>query len=72
MTMRKLEKGVRFLKMYAVVMTLLFGVLALSAFRQADQRTKFTEIDVERINIFLDETGKAPYSLPQDSKAEKK
>jgi len=51
MTMNRLEKEVRFLKMYAVVMTLLFGVLALAAFRQADQRTKFAEIDVERINI---------------------
>ncbi len=51
MTMTKLEKEVRFLKAYAVVMTLLLGVLAFSAFRQADQRTKFTEIDVERINI---------------------
>src|SRR5262249_12729682 len=53
--MSKLEKEVRFLKVYAVVyavaMTLLFGVLALSAFRQADQRMKFTEIDVERLNI---------------------
>jgi hypothetical protein len=36
MTMGKLEKEVRFLKMYAAVMTLLFGVLALSAFRQAE------------------------------------
>ncbi|MFN7944000.1 MAG: hypothetical protein U0Z53_01390 [Blastocatellia bacterium] len=49
--MSRLEKEVRFLKMYAVVMTLLVGVLVLTAFRQAGQRTKFTEIDVERINI---------------------
>jgi hypothetical protein len=49
--MGKLEKEVRFLKIYAVVMTLFFGVLAFSAFRQADQKTKFSEIDVERINI---------------------
>src|SRR5499426_1131049 len=49
--MSRLEKEVRILKVYAVVMTLLFGALALSAFRQADQKTKFTEIDVERINI---------------------
>jgi len=49
--MTKLENEVRFLKMYAVVITVLFGVLAFSAFRQADQKTKFSEIDVERINI---------------------
>ncbi|MGH9427850.1 MAG: hypothetical protein ACRD2L_16305 [Terriglobia bacterium] len=49
--MSKLEKEVRFLELYAVVTTLLFGVLALAAFRQANQKTRFTEIDVERINI---------------------
>lgn len=35
------------LKVYAVLMT----VLALAAFRQASQKTRFTEIDVERINV---------------------
>src|SRR5262245_60109843 len=57
MTMSKLEREVRFLKIYAVVITLLFGVLALSAFRQASQKTRFAEIDVERINI-LEKDGK--------------
>src|SRR5262249_29060340 len=51
MTMSKLEKEVRFLKIYAVVTTLLFGVLAFSAFQQASQKMKFSEIDVERLNI---------------------
>ena len=49
--MNKLEKEVRFLKVYAVVTTLLFVVLVFSAFQQANQKTRFTEIDVERINI---------------------
>ena len=49
--MSKLEKEVRFLKIYAVVATLLFGVLAFSAFQQAAQKMKFSELDVERINI---------------------
>jgi hypothetical protein len=40
-----------FLKTYSVVMTLLAGTLSVAAFRQAAQKTKFTEIDVERINI---------------------
>jgi hypothetical protein len=35
------------LKVYAALMTL----LALAGFRQASQKTRFTEIDVERINI---------------------
>src|SRR5215470_7277549 len=55
--MSKLEKEVRFLKVYAVVMTLLFGVLAFSAFSQANQKNRFTEIDVERINI-IEKDGK--------------
>ena len=49
--MSKLEKEVRFLKLYAFVMTLLFGVVALAAFKQAGQKMKFTELDVERLNI---------------------
>jgi hypothetical protein len=35
------------LKIYAAIMT----VLALAGFHQASQKTRFTEIDVERINI---------------------
>ena len=47
-----LERDVLFLKRYAVISTLAFGVLAVSAFRQQPQeRTKFQEIDVERINV---------------------
>jgi hypothetical protein len=48
----KLERDVRFLKRYAVISTLAFGVLALAAFRQQNpEKVKFTEIDVERINV---------------------
>ena len=49
--MSKLEKEVRILKVYAVVTTLTFGVLLFTAFQQANQKHKFEEIDVERINI---------------------
>ena len=55
--MSKLEKEVRFLKIYAVVTTLLFAVLVFSAFRQANQKNKFTELEVERINI-IEKDGK--------------
>ena len=44
-------RELRALKAYAVVTTLLFGGLAVSAFRQAEQNQRFGEIDVERINI---------------------
>ncbi|MGH7680091.1 MAG: hypothetical protein ACRENU_16600 [Gemmatimonadaceae bacterium] len=54
----RLEQDVRFLKRYAIVSTLAFGVLAVAAFRQqapapaqGQQKVKFTEIDVERINV---------------------
>jgi hypothetical protein len=46
-----IRRELRLLKGYAVVSTLLLGVLSIGAFRQASPKTKFTEIDVERINI---------------------
>ena len=49
--MEKLQRDVRLLKAYAFVVTLLLGVLAFAGFSQANQKNKFTEIDVERINI---------------------
>jgi hypothetical protein len=48
--MNSIERDVRFLKRYAVVSTLAFGVLALAAFTRKAP-TQFEEIDVERINI---------------------
>jgi uncharacterized protein with GYD domain len=49
--MEKLQRDVRLLKAYALVVTLLIGVLAFAGFSQANQKNKFAEIDVERINI---------------------
>lgn len=51
MDSRRIEKRLRFLELYALAATTVLLVLALSAFRQQEQRTKFTEIDVERINV---------------------
>lgn len=51
MDSRRIERRLRFLELYALVATTVLVVLALSAFRQQEQRTKFTEIDVERINV---------------------
>ena len=47
----KLQRDVRFLKAYSVLITMLLGVIAFSAAGQADQKNRFEEIDVERINI---------------------
>lgn len=49
--MEKLQRDVRVLKAYAFVVTTLLGLLAFAGFNQANEKTKFTEIDVERINI---------------------
>lgn len=49
--MEKLQRDVRMLKTYAVVVTLLLGVLISAGFIQNTQKNKFGEIDVERINI---------------------
>ena len=47
----KLEKEVRFLKIYAVLATVFCAVFLLSAFATQSKNQKFAEIDVERINI---------------------
>jgi hypothetical protein len=53
----KTQRELRFLRAYVVLTTTLAGVLAVSAFTQAQQKAKFTEIDVERINV-LEPDGK--------------
>lgn len=47
----RIKRELRALKAYAVIMTLLFGTLTVTAFRQGQQNPRFTEIDVERINV---------------------
>lgn len=47
----KLEREVRFLKIYAIIATLICLVLIASAFTWQSRNQKFAEIDVERINI---------------------
>src|SRR4051794_15530252 len=51
--MDTLRRDVRWLKMYALCSTAAFAVLALAAFARpaAAPKTKFEEIDVERINV---------------------
>jgi len=47
----RLEKDIRYLKIYAVVSTLVCAVMLLTAFSAQNNNKKFAEIDVERINI---------------------
>src|SRR2546423_2211925 len=53
----KLEKEVRFLKIYAVVATLVCVIFFLTGFVTQNKKQKFEEIDVERINI-VEKNGK--------------
>ena len=46
-----LSRDTRFLQRYAVVATTVALLVTLTAFYGPEQRTRFTEIDVERINI---------------------
>ena len=46
----EMRREIRVLRAYAGFITLLAGVVTLTAFRQA-QRPRFAEIDVERLNI---------------------
>ena len=46
-----LVSSVRFWRGLSLVLMLALAVLAGAAFQQASQKTKFTEIDVERINV---------------------
>ena len=45
------RRELRLLKGYALVVTTLLGALSMAAFTRAKRAEKFTEIDVERINI---------------------
>ncbi len=47
----QIRRELRLLKGYAVVVTAFLATLSLAAFRQSAQKTRFTEIDVERINV---------------------
>jgi hypothetical protein len=48
---RQIQRELRLLKGYALVTTVMLSVLTLGAFRRSERREKFTEIDVERINV---------------------
>lgn len=47
----RLEREIRFLKWYSLIITTATLGIALMAFSRTQERSKFTEIDVERINV---------------------
>ena len=47
----QVRRELRILKGYAIVITLLLGTISVAALRQSSQNQRFTEIDVERINV---------------------
>src|SRR5687768_4589981 len=47
----RIRRDLRLLKAYALISTIAFGTLLVAAFRQQEQKQRFGEIDVERINI---------------------
>jgi hypothetical protein len=63
----KLEREVRFLKIYALVATLVCAVFFLTAFTLQNKKQKFEEIDVERINI-VEKDGKLRMVLNNSEK----
>jgi hypothetical protein len=50
-TIRRLEAQLRALRRYTIVSSLVFGVAVVSAFTAARGPARFTEIEVERINV---------------------
>lgn len=52
-----LERKVSFLQWYAIISTLIFNGVLLTAFYTTDKKEKFEEIDVERINV-VEKNGK--------------
>lgn len=49
--MTKLLSNPRFLAIYSAVVTLTFAIVVLGGFTESRQKQKFSEIDVERINV---------------------
>lgn len=47
----KVERDLRRLKVYTITLSVLCGILLLAAFSAMNERRRFAEIDVERINI---------------------
>lgn len=60
-----IRKSLRLIKVYALLMTVLFTVMAFSGFTQSAQKQYFEEITAKRINV-VDSTGKIKVRLGGD------
>src|SRR5215472_16088758 len=49
--MNKLEREIRFLKIYSLLLTLVVIVCGFAAFQTAPRHERFAQIDVERLNL---------------------
>lgn len=63
-----MQKELRLWKIYSTVTTLLIAVLALSGFQPQERRAKFSEIDVERINI-VEKSGRLRMTISNQERA---
>lgn len=63
-----IRKELRFFKVYTLVSTALLAVLWFSGFRQTDEKQRFKEIDVERLNI-VQADGKYCFVLTNGNRA---
>lgn len=63
-----IHREVRLLKLYILASSLLFGFLLLEGFAQAQQRQRFDEIDVGRINI-VETSGKIRMTISNRDRA---
>ncbi|HZU22965.1 MAG TPA: hypothetical protein VE998_09050 [Terriglobales bacterium] len=49
--MKSIERQLRYLKIYSVVLTIALITVGLGAFQSAPRRQHFAEVDIERVNI---------------------
>ena len=62
------RRQIRILRAYTVVSTTLLGFLAVTAFQRASQKSRFEEIDVERINL-VEKDGRVRLVLANDARS---
>ncbi len=64
----KIQRRIRFLETYALISSLLFGLLIFVAAKNPSKKVKFEEIDAERINI-LEKDGKVRLTISNNERA---
>ncbi len=64
----KIRRELRLLRSYVIFSMMLFGALIFVAARQSNQKTKFEEIDVQRINI-VEKDGKLRLTISNNERS---